>query len=74
MHPLEAYLDELSEIRGPGVPETAGYPALRNLVNAVGETLKPKVRCIINLKNRGAGIPDGGLFTANQSVVASPFA
>jgi hypothetical protein len=25
-----------------------------------------KVRCIINLKNRGAGIPDGGFFTQDQ--------
>src|SRR5207237_2701888 len=26
----------------------------------------PRVRCVINLANRGAGIPDGGLFTPNQ--------
>lgn len=35
-------------------------------MNDVGNILKPKVRCIINLKNQGAGLPDGGLFTANQ--------
>ena len=62
---LETYLRELAEIRGPGVPETSYYPPLRNLLNAIGETLSPKVRCIINLKNQGAGIPDGGLFTAD---------
>ena len=28
--------------------------------------MKPKVRCVINIANRGAGIPDGGLFTENQ--------
>jgi hypothetical protein len=65
MNPLETYLRELAEIRGPGVPETSFYPPLRNLLNAIGDTLKPKVRCIINLKNKGAGIPDGGLFTAD---------
>jgi hypothetical protein len=39
---------------------------LAALLNEVGKTLKPKVRCIINLKNRGAGLPDGGLFTPDQ--------
>ncbi|MCX7886232.1 MAG: DNA methyltransferase, partial [Verrucomicrobiae bacterium] len=63
MNPLETYLRELHEIRGQGVPETSFYPPLRNLLNAVGETLKPEVRCILHPKNRGAGIPDGGLFT-----------
>ncbi|MBN1632488.1 MAG: N-6 DNA methylase, partial [Thermoleophilia bacterium] len=28
--------------------------------------MKPKVRCFMNLKNEGAGMPDGGLFTADQ--------
>lgn len=47
------------------MPETSYDPALANLFNAVGKTLKPRVRCIINIANRGAGIPDGGLFTAD---------
>ena len=51
---------------GAAVPETSYYPALSNLFNAVGKTLKPKVRCIININNQGAGLPDGGLFTADQ--------
>ena len=65
---LEEYLAELKAIRstGAGVPETSYYPALSNLFNAVGKTLKPKVRCIINISNQGAGMPDGGLFTADQ--------
>jgi hypothetical protein len=42
------------------------YGALEALFNEVGKMLKPRVRCIINLKNRGAGLPDGGLFAANQ--------
>lgn len=65
---LEQYLSELRAIRriGAGVAETSYYPALSNLFNAVGKTLKPKVRCIINISNQGAGLPDGGLFTADQ--------
>lgn len=51
---------------GAGVPETSFYPALAQLLASVGNTLKPKVACIINPANRGAGIPDGGFYTADQ--------
>ena len=65
---IEEYLAELKAIRasGAGVKETSYYPALSGLFNAVGRTLKPKVRCIININNQGAGLPDGGLFIADQ--------
>jgi len=65
---VEEYLAELKAIRasGAGVPETSYYPALSNLFNAIAKTLKPKVRCVMNLRNLGAGMPDGGLFTADQ--------
>src|SRR5450759_4203412 len=68
MNPAEAYLTELRDIRASGaaVPETSGYGALADLLTEVGGRLKPKVRCLINLQNAGAGIPDGGLFTASQ--------
>ena len=68
MHPLETYLEELRAIRSSGavVKETSGYGALANLFNAIGHTLKPKVRCFIHVKNSGAGLPDGGLFTPDQ--------
>jgi hypothetical protein len=68
MHPFEKYIQDLREIRSSGeaVPETSYYGALANLFNEVGKSLKPRVRCIINLRNRGAGIPDGGLFTPDQ--------
>jgi len=68
MHPLETYLHALGEIHfsGAGVKETSYYPALATLLNDVGKTLKPKVRCIIHLRSQGAGIPDGGLFTVDQ--------
>jgi len=68
MHPLEAYLRELHAIHasGAGVRETSYYPALKNLLDAVGGELRPRVQCIIHLRSTGAGIPDGGLFTADQ--------
>ncbi|MBI4639877.1 MAG: N-6 DNA methylase [Candidatus Tectomicrobia bacterium] len=73
MNPFEDYIRELRDIRssGAGVKETSYYAPLSNLLNEIGKTLKPKVRCIINIKNRGAGIPDGGLFTADQFQKAS---
>ena len=68
VHPLETYLRDLAEIRSTGaaVPETSYYGALSNLLTTVGHSLRPRVRAVINLQNRGAGIPDGGLFTQEQ--------
>jgi len=68
MHPLESYLQELRTIRlsGGAVKETAYYPALSNLLNQIGKQLKPKVRCIVQLQDTGAGLPDGGLFSDDQ--------
>ena len=65
---LEEYLRELRDIRssGAGVPETSYYTPLANLLNEVGKALKPRVRTILQLANRGAGQPDGGLFTNEQ--------
>lgn len=65
---LENYLREARDARATGeaVRETSFYPALSNLLNGVGAALRPKVRAVINLKNRGAGLPDGGLFAARQ--------
>jgi hypothetical protein len=64
---LETYFAELSANRTAGaVPETSGYGALQGLLNEIGHKLKPRVRCVINPANQGAGIPDGGLYVANQ--------
>jgi hypothetical protein len=67
-HPLETYLRELREIRSSGaaVKETSYYAPLANLFNEIGKTLKPRVRCILTLRNQGAGLPDGGFFTIDQ--------
>ncbi|HVA63980.1 MAG TPA: type ISP restriction/modification enzyme [Terriglobales bacterium] len=62
------YLRRVAEIKASGaaVAELSFYPALDQLLNALGGALRPKVRCILSLKNRGAGLPDGGLFTIEQ--------
>lgn len=67
-NPVIDYLRELSEVRatGAGVAEVSFYPALERLLSNVGKTLKPQVRCVMNLANVGAGLPDGGLFEADQ--------
>ncbi len=68
MNPVETYLKQLSESRASGavVGETSRYVFLSNLLNEIGKSLKPKVRCFMGLSNQGAGMPDGGLFTADQ--------
>ncbi len=68
MDPLETYLKEIREVHaiGAGVEEISYYPALSGLLNEIGRSLKPKVRCVMNLANRGAGMPDGGFFTPDQ--------
>jgi hypothetical protein len=65
---LTEYLSEMSRIKrtGSAVKETSFYPPLSNLFKEIGKDLKPKVLCVINLQNRGGGIPDGGFFTPNQ--------
>ena len=65
-HLVGAYLSDLHQSLGVGVPETSGYPALRNLLNAVGDTLKPKIAAVLHPTNTGAGLPDGGLFAARD--------
>ena len=68
MGAVEQYLSDLREIRSSGeaTDETSYYPAIEHLLNTIGGQLSPKVRCILILKNRGAGHPDGGLFTKDQ--------
>ena len=54
VNPLEIYLTELRETRDSGAAtrETSGYGPLKNLLDAVGGSLKPKVHCLIQLKPR----------------------
>lgn len=73
MHPFAAYLTQLRDVRlsGGGVAETSYYGGLAALLDEAGKGLRPKVRCIVNLRNTGAGIPDGGFFTRDQFPRAS---
>jgi type ISP restriction-modification system protein/N-6 DNA methylase len=66
MTPFENYFADLCAARVAGTAETSGYPALANLLNEVGGGLKPKITAIIHPSNSGAGLPDGGLFSAKE--------
>jgi hypothetical protein len=65
-HSLLSYFTALRENRRVGTAETSAYPALQALFDEVGKGLKPRVRCVIHPQSQGAGIPDGGFFTAEQ--------
>lgn len=62
------YLDTLHRKRGlgAGTAETSYYAALEALLGGVGRAMDPKVLCLSQLQNTGAGHPDFGLFTARQ--------
>ncbi len=64
----EAYFADLHRVRasGGGTGERSYYPALANLIGAVGRTLKPKVFCVLEGADQGAGHPDYALYTAKQ--------
>ncbi len=57
---------------GAHTAETTFYAPLSNLLNAVGETLKPRVVFVAHPGNRGAGLPDGALFPVANRRQAAP--
>ena len=65
---IEEYLDDLRRIRasGGGTGERSYYPPLTNLLNVVGGSLRPKVFCVSELAQQGAGHPDLGLYAVKQ--------
>ena len=65
---VEIYFAELRRMRasGGGTGERSSYPALANLLNTIGATLRPKVFCVSELAEQGAGHPDFGLYAAKQ--------
>ena len=65
---VEEYFADLRRIRSSGgaTGERSYYPPLTNLLNAVGSTFKPKVFCVSELAQQGAGHPDLGLYAAKQ--------
>ena len=65
---VEACFADLARIHASGgaTGERSSYGPLANLLNAVGATLKPKVFCVGELADQGAGHPDFGLYAAHQ--------
>ena len=65
---VEEYFADLRRVRasGGGTGERSYYPALANLLGAVGHGLKPKVFCVLEGADQGAGHPDFALYTAKQ--------
>ena len=71
---VEDYLDDVRKIRasGGGTGERSYYPPLTNLLNAVGGALRPKVFCVSEMAQQGAGHPDIGLYAAKQVQKGQP--
>ena len=65
---VEDYLSDLRRVRASGgaTGERSTYGPLANLLNDIGATLKPKVFCVGELAQQGAGHPDFGLYAAKQ--------
>ncbi len=65
---VEKYFADLRQVRASGgaTGERSSYTPLANLLDAVGATLKPKVFCVGELADQGAGHPDFGLYGAKQ--------
>ena len=71
---VEDYFSDLRRVRASGgaTGERSYYPALTNLLNAVGGALKPKVFCVSEMAQQGAGHPDIGLYAAKQTQRGQP--
>ena len=71
---VEAYFADLRRVHASGgaTGERSYYPALANLIGTVGRTLKPKVFCVLEGADQGAGHPDYALYTAKQVQKGQP--
>ncbi len=71
---VEHYLTDLQRIRASGsaTGERSSYGPLANLLNAAGAALKPKVFCVGELADQGAGHPDFGLYSSRQVQKGQP--
>ena len=71
---VESYFTDLRLVRGSGgaTDERSLYVPLANLLNAVGGALRPKVFCVQELADQGAGHPDFGLYTTQQVQKGKP--
>ena len=71
---VETYFADLERLRASGgaTGERSSYGPLANLLNAVGAALKPKVFCVGEPADQGAGHPDFGLYSAKQAQRGRP--
>lgn len=71
---VAGYFARLGALRATGATtgETSYYSVLEGLINAVGAELKPKVFCVAQMADQGAGHPDFGLYTASQCQKGTP--
>ena len=71
---VEEYFADLRRVRASGgaTGERSYYPALTNLLNAVGGALRPQVFCVSELAEQGAGHPDLGLYARKQMQKGQP--
>ena len=71
---VEEYFAALRQVRASGAatPERSLYGPLGNLLTAIGATLRPKVFCVQELADQGAGHPDFGLYAAKQVQKGAP--
>ena len=70
----ETYFADLGRVRASGgaTGERSSYGPLAQLLNAVGTALRPKVFCVQELADQGAGHPDFGLYAAKQVQKGQP--
>ena len=71
---VESYFADLQRVHASGgaTGERSSYGPLANLLNAAGATLRPKVFCVGELADQGAGHPDFGLYAAKQVQKGQP--
>lgn len=71
---VETFFERVRTTRalGAGTPETSYYEAVKSLLDGVGATLSPRVYCLSQLANTGAGSPDFGLYAADQLQKGEP--
>ena len=71
---IEGYFADLRQVRASGgaTQERSLYGPLDNLLTAVGATLRPRVFCVQELADQGAGHPDFGLYAAKQVQKGAP--
>ena len=71
---VQEYFADLRRVRASGgaTQERSLYGPLGNLLTAVGATLRPKVFCVQELADQGAGHPDFGLYAAKQVQRGAP--